>query len=142
MLEFAYQHGDDMAPMPYGQGLTSKMMETGAPADQSGYRPTQERTGNRTVGKQWLAPGPDRGRRGGDRRHQRPIQPSKTLFRDDTRLLSTIAAMRAIQTARLHTGRALPRNGNAGGDRNEIAATRDLDPVLERANTPVDHARA
>jgi signal transduction histidine kinase/DNA-binding response OmpR family regulator len=31
MIEFPYQHGEDVTPLPYGQGLTSRVIESGEP---------------------------------------------------------------------------------------------------------------
>src|SRR5207248_6263179 len=31
MINFPYQHGEEHAPLPYGQGLTSKIIDTATP---------------------------------------------------------------------------------------------------------------
>ena len=73
MLDFPYQHGDEMPRMPAGQGLTGRIMETGAPLlINRDIAKRRQELGTQLVGKQaTLLPGrADHGGRRGHRRHQ------------------------------------------------------------------------
>ncbi|HSR19587.1 MAG TPA: GAF domain-containing protein, partial [Anaerolineales bacterium] len=140
LIAFPYQHGQELSPMRLGEGITSKIIESGQPILIN--QELDHRIGE--LGKQRM------GREarsylgvpitaGGE-----PIgvisvqstQQENAFTEDDARLLSTIAANAgaAIRAARLHaeTRRRAQEMATLAEIGNEIAATRELEPVLER----------
>ncbi len=140
MLDFPYQHGDEMPRMPAGQGLTGKIMETGAPLlINRDIAKRRHELGTQLVGKQASSYLGVPILAGGEVIGAISVQSTRienAFSEDDSRLLSTIAANTgaAIQTARLHTEtrRRAQEMATLAEIGNDIAGTRELEPVLER----------
>ncbi len=140
MLDFPYQHGDEMPRMAAGQGLTGKIMETGAPLlINRDIDKRRQELGTQLVGKQASSYLGVPILAGGEVIGAISVQSTRgenAFSEDDSRLLSTIAANTgaAIQTARLHTEtrRRAQEMATLAEIGNDIAGTRELEPVLER----------
>jgi GAF domain-containing protein/DNA-binding response OmpR family regulator len=145
MINFPYSYGEEMQALKFGQGLTSKIIET-----------TQPLLINRDIGKRAAELGTERvgrraasylgvpilaGRKAIGVISVQSTQEENVFGEDDLRLLGTIAANAgaAIQTARLHaeTQRRAQEMSTLAEIGSDIAATRELEPVLERI---ADHA--
>ncbi len=145
MIHFPYEFGDNMVSIPFGQGLTSRIIETAEPLlinEEIEQRHTELETrrigvmaksylgvpitfGRETIGVLSVQSKAEEGRFGDD----------------DVRLLSTIAANvgAAVQNARLYreTQRAAEEMAALATVSRHISATLDLDTVLTQIS---DHA--
>jgi PAS domain S-box-containing protein len=140
LINFPFSLGDDFPPLKLGDGLTSKVIET-----------TQPLLINRDITKRATELGTQRVGRQATSYLGVPILTGKEAIgaisvqymgeehafnENDLRLLSTIAANAgsALQTARLHgeTERRAQEMATLAEIGNDIAASRELEPVLER----------
>ncbi len=140
LIYFPYQYGEDFGTLKLGEGLASKIIQSGQPLlINKGIEERRKELGTSLVGKESLS-------------YQGvPIYSGKETIgvlsvqstteedafdEDDQRLLMTIAANAgaAIHTAKLHAetqrrAREMTTLAEIGSD---IAASRNLEPVLER----------
>jgi len=141
MINFPYAYGDEsIVPIKMGEGLTSRIIESGEPLlinkDISGR--TAE-LGTKRVGKEalsYLGVPIVSGRETIGVLSVQSVTEEGVFHNDDLRLLTTIAANAgaAIQTAQLHaeTQRRAREMATLAEIGNEIAASRELEPVLEK----------
>ncbi len=140
IIHFPYQAGESFTTLKLGEGLTSKIIQSGEPLLIN--RDIEERRaviGATLVGRQALSYLGVPIKSGKDTIGVLSVQSTaqEDFFDEDSlRLLTTIAANvgAAIQTARLHAetqrrAREMATLAEIGSD---IAASRDLEPVLER----------
>ncbi len=139
-IEFPYSYGENYPAIPFGEGLTSRILQTGEPLllnqDLSARRAEM---GVQLVGKEsqsYLGVPVLAGKQAiGVISVQDVNQPGR-FGQDDLRLLSTIAANvgSAIQNARLYqeTQRRANEMAVLAEIGSDIAATHNLDEVLER----------
>jgi GAF domain-containing protein/CheY-like chemotaxis protein len=140
LIRFPYQHGEDFTSLKMGEGLTSKIIQSGEPLlINKDVNERRAQLGATLVGRESLS------------YLGVPIKSSKETIGvlsvqstteegvfddDDLRLLTTIAANAgaAIQTARMHaeTQRRAREMSTLAEIGNDIAASRDLEPVLEK----------
>ncbi|MBN1453428.1 MAG: GAF domain-containing protein [Anaerolineales bacterium] len=140
LIHFPYNYGEDFDTLKLGEGLTSKIIQSGKPLlINKDIEERRKELGTSLVGKESLS------------YLGVPIQSGKETIGvlsvqstteegvfddDDLRLLTTIAANAgaAIHTAQLHaeTQRRAREMATLAEIGNDIAASRDLEPVLER----------
>ncbi|MBE0682152.1 MAG: GAF domain-containing protein [Anaerolineales bacterium] len=140
LIRFPYQHGEDFTTLKLGEGLASKIIQSGEPLlINKDLEKRHEEIGVPRVGREALS------------YLGVPIQSGKGTIgvlsvqstteegvfdNDDLRLLTTIAANAgsAIHTAQLHaeTQRRAQEMATLAEIGNDIAATRELEPVLEK----------
>ncbi len=140
LIRFPYQHGEDFTTLNLGEGLASKILQSGKPLlINKDLEKRHEEIGVPRVGREALS------------YLGVPIQSGKETIgvlsvqstteegvfdNDDLRLLTTIAANAgsAIHTAQLHaeTQRRAQEMATLAEIGNDIAATRELEPVLEK----------
>ena len=140
IINFPYQSGEEMISRKIGEGLTSKIIETNEPLlINKDIKERRKQLGTQLVGKESLSylGVPIKSGKGtiGVLSVQSTTQ--EGMFDDDDlRLLTTIAANAgsAIHTAQLHaeTQRRAREMATLAEIGNDIAASRDLEPVLER----------
>jgi GAF domain-containing protein/DNA-binding response OmpR family regulator len=140
IINFPYQFGEEMISRQLGEGLTSKIIETNEPLlINKDIKERRKQLGTQLVGKESLSylGVPIKSGKGtiGVLSVQSTTQ--EGMFDDDDlRLLTTIAANAgsAIHTAQLHaeTQRRAREMATLAEIGNDIAASRDLEPVLER----------
>jgi len=139
-VEFPYQHGEDVTPLPYGEGLTSRVIETGEPLvlNEDATR-RGEALGARVSGKHaksiLMVPITVDGRGEGVLSVQ-TTERERAYGADEQRLLTTIAANVgiALRNARLfeETQQALERQTATADILKVIAASpADVQPVLD-----------
>ncbi|HEU0296106.1 MAG TPA: GAF domain-containing protein [Anaerolineales bacterium] len=140
VINFSYQFGEEMIPRKLGEGLTSKIIQTNEPLlINKDIKERRKQLGTKLVGKESLSylGVPIKSGKGtiGVLSVQSTTQ--EGMFDDnDLRLLTTIAANAgsAIHTAQLHaeTQRRALEMATLAEIGNDIAASRELEPVLER----------
>ncbi len=139
-IDFPYSYGEEYPSMPLGQGLTSRILQTGEPLllnqDLSFQR---EKLGVQLVGKEsqsYLGVPVMAGKQAIGVLSVQDVEQPGRFGQDDLRLLSTIAANvgSAIQNARLYqeTQRRANEMAVLAEIGSDIAATHDLEEVLER----------
>jgi len=141
MIHFPYAYGDEaLKPIKFGQGLTSRIIESGEPLlinkDIAG-RSAELKTAR--VGKESLSYVGVPIKSGRETIGVLSVQSTTeegVYDNDDLRLLTTIAANAgaAIHTAQLHaeTQRRAKEMATLAEIGNDIAASRELEPVLEK----------
>ncbi|HEV2667381.1 MAG TPA: GAF domain-containing protein, partial [Blastocatellia bacterium] len=140
MINFPYQFGEEMIPRKLGEGLTSRIIEMGEPLlINKDIKERRAQLKTRLVGKESLSFLGVPIKSGRETIGVLSVQSTteEGVFNDDDlRLLTTIAANAgaAIHTAQLHAetqrrAREMATLAEIGSD---IAASRDLEPVLER----------
>ena len=140
LIRFPYQHGENFTSLKLGEGLTSKIIQTSEPLlinqdvdkrhDEIGvprvghaalsYLGVPIKSGKETIGVLSV----------------QSVTEEGVYDNDDLRLLTTIAANAgsAIHTAQLHaeTQRRAKEMATLAEIGNDIAASRDLEPILEK----------
>jgi GAF domain-containing protein/DNA-binding response OmpR family regulator len=140
LIRFPYQYGEAFTTLNLGEGLTSRIIQTGEPLlinkdldkrhdeigvprvgrDALSYLGVPIKSGKETIGVLSV----------------QSVTEEGVFDDDDLRLLTTIAANAgsAIHTARLHaeTQRRAQEMATLAEIGNDIAASRDLEPVLEK----------
>ncbi|HET9589493.1 MAG TPA: GAF domain-containing protein, partial [Anaerolineales bacterium] len=140
LIQFPYAFGEEFTTLKFGEGLTSRIIETGEPLIlNKDLRERRAELGTALVGKESLSYLGVPVKAGRETIGVLSVQSTtqEGMFNDDDlRLLTTIAANAgaAIQTARLHAeterrAREMATLAEIGSD---IAASRELQPVLER----------
>ena len=141
MINFPYAYGDEaLKSIKFGQGLTSRIIESGEPLlinkDIAGR---SAQLGTKRVGREalsYLGVPIKSGKETIGVLSAQSTTEEGVFDNDDLRLLTTIAASAgaAIHTARLHaeTQRRASEMSTLAEIGNDIAASRDLEPVLER----------
>jgi GAF domain-containing protein/CheY-like chemotaxis protein/tetratricopeptide (TPR) repeat protein len=140
LIHFPYQYGEDFTILKLGEGLTSRIIESGEPLlINKDIRERRAQLGTTLVGKEALSYLGVPIKSGKEIIGVLSVQSttSEGVFdNNDLRLLTTIAANAgaAIHTARLHaeTQRRAREMATLAEIGNDIAASRDLEPVLER----------
>jgi GAF domain-containing protein len=140
LIHFPYRHGEDFTSIKLGEGLTSRIIETGKPLlINKDIRERHEQLGTVLIGRDalsYLGVPINSGRETIGVLSVQSIDEENAFDDDDMRLLTTIAANAgaAIQTARLHaeTQRRAREMATLAEIGNDIAASRDLEPVLEK----------
>ncbi len=139
-IDFPYSYGEEYPSMPLGEGLTSRIINTGEPLllnqDLSFQR---EKLGVALVGREsqsYLGVPVMKGKQAIGVISVQDVEQPGRFGQDELRLLSTIAANvgSAIQNARLfnETQRRANEMAVLAEIGSDIAATHDLDEVLER----------
>jgi len=140
LIHFPYQIGETFDSLKLGEGLTSKIIQTGEPLliNQDVNERTRE-IGATNVGKDSLSYLGVPIKAGGETIGVISVQSMTqegAFNADSVRLLTTIAANAgaAIHTAQLHveTQRNADQMATLAEIGNDIAATRELEPVLEK----------
>jgi PAS domain S-box-containing protein len=139
-IEFPYTYGEEYRPMPYGEGLTSHILRTAEPLLLNQDMGVQrEELGIRLVGTEsqsYLGVPVMAGKKAIGVISVQSVTQSGRFTSDDERLLSTIATNvgSAIQNARLYqeTQRRANEMAVLAEIGSDVAATHDLDTVLER----------
>ncbi|HUE99610.1 MAG TPA: GAF domain-containing protein [Anaerolineales bacterium] len=140
LIRFPYQHGEDFTVVKLGEGLTSKIIQTGEPLlINKDIAERRAQLGTTLIGRESLSYLGVPIKSGRDTIGVLSVQSvtQEGVFDDnDLRLLTTIAANAgtAIQTAQLHaeTQRRAREMATLAEIGNDIAASRDLEPVLKR----------
>ncbi len=140
LIHFPYQHGEDFTTLKLGEGLTSKIIRSGEPLlINKDIRERRAQLGTKLVGKEalsYLGVPIKAGRETIGVLSVQSTTAEGVFNEDDLRLLTTIAAnaSAAIHTAQLHaeTQRRAKEMATLAEIGNDIAASRDLEPVLER----------
>jgi len=140
LIHFPYQVGEEFTTLKFGKGLTSKIIQTGEPLlINRDIDRTHEQIGVPRVGIKSLSYLGVPIKSGRDTIGVLSVQSTTQedyFDEDDQRLLTTIAANAgaAIHTARLHaeTQRRALEMAILAEIGNDIAASRELDPVLKR----------
>jgi signal transduction histidine kinase/DNA-binding response OmpR family regulator len=140
LIHFPYQHGEDFDTLKLGDGLTSKILLTGEPLlINKDIEERRKELGTALVGKESLSYLGVPIHSGKETIGVLSVQSTAeegVFDDDDLRLLTTIAANAgaAIHTARLHaeTQRRAREMATLAEIGNDIAASRELAPVLER----------
>ena len=140
LIHFPYQFGEEFDSIKLGEGLTSKIIQTGEPLlinKDIGER--RKQLGTTLIGKEALCYLGVPIKSGKETIGVLSVQSTteeEVFNADDLRLLTTIAANAgsAIHTAQLHaeTQRRAREMATLAEIGNDIAASRDLEPVLER----------
>ena len=140
LIQFPYQHGEAFTTLKLGEGLTSKIIQTGETLliNQDVDKRLEE-IGVARVGREALSYLGVPIKSGRDTIGMLSVQSTTeegVYDNDDLRLLTTIAANAgsAIHTAQLHaeTQRRAREMATLAEIGNDIAASRDLEPVLEK----------
>jgi GAF domain-containing protein/DNA-binding response OmpR family regulator len=140
LIQFPYQHGEDYTAIKLGEGLTSRIIETGKPLlINKNIKERHEQLGTPLIGREalsYLGVPIKSGRETIGVLSVQSIDEENAFDDDDMRLMTTIAANAgaAIQTARLHaeTQRRAREMATLAEIGHDIAASRELEPVLER----------
>jgi PAS domain S-box-containing protein len=139
LIRFPYTFGEDLSPLPFGQGLTSRILETGEPLllNQE-VNAKREQMGVGLVGTaalSYLGVPIKVGQEAVGVISVQSIQAEGLFDEKDLRLLSTIAASvsAAFQNARLYgeIQRRAEEMATLAEISNDIAATHELQSVLE-----------
>jgi GAF domain-containing protein/CheY-like chemotaxis protein len=147
LIHFPYQVGETFETLKLGEGLTSQIIQSGEPLlINKDIQERRAQLGASLVGRESLSYLGVPIRAGRETIGVLSVQSTTmegVFDDDDLRLLTTIAANAgaAIQTARLHaeTQRRAREMATLAEIGNDIAASRDLQPVLERIAA---HAKA
>jgi PAS domain S-box-containing protein len=145
MVNFAYQFGDNMAPIKYGDGLTGRVLESGEPLlINEGIEALYDELDTIRIGAKalsYLGVPIKAGRQPIGVISVQSTSKEGRFDEDDVRLLNTIAAYvgAAIQNARLYqeSQRSAEEMATLAEIGSDIAATRELEPVLERMTSRV-----
>jgi len=140
LIEFPYQFGDEFPTLNIGQGLTSTILKSGEPLRLNrNLEEESQALGVHRLGRRALSYIGVPIKSGRETIGVLSVQSTTTegIFdEDDLRLLTTIAANAgaAIHTAQLHaeTQRRAREMATLAEIGNDIAASRELEPVLER----------
>jgi PAS domain S-box-containing protein len=140
LIHFPYQVGESFDSLKLGEGLTSKIIQSGEPLlINKDIKERRRQLGTQVVGREALSYLGVPIKSGRETIGVLSVQSTTAegVFNDDDlRLLTTIAANAgaAIQTAQLHaeTQRRAREMATLAEIGNDIAASRDLEPVLER----------
>jgi GAF domain-containing protein/DNA-binding response OmpR family regulator len=140
LIRFPYQHGEDFTVVKLGEGLTSKIIQSGEPLlINKNIKERRKQLGTTLIGHESLSYLGVPIRSGKETIGVLSVQSvtEEGVYDEDSlRLLTTIAANAgaAIHTARLHaeTQRRAREMSTLAEIGNEIAASRDLEPVLEK----------
>ena len=140
LIHFPYQVGESFDTLKLGEGLTSRIIQTGEPLlINKDIQEHSAQLGTMLVGKDALSHLGVPIKSGKETIGVLSVQSTTeegAFDDDDLRLLTTIAANAgaAIQTARLHaeTQRRAREMATLAEIGNDIAASRELEPVLER----------
>ncbi len=143
MIHFPYTYGDDYPPMPLGEGLTSKIIQTGQPLlINKDIRARRKQLGVKLTGKEsqsYLGVPILTGGQSIGVISVQSTQQEEQFDEDDLRLLSTMASNVgvAIEKVRLldETQRRAREAAAIAEVGREISATLDLSTVLERIAT-------
>ena len=145
IIDFPYAYGEELRALKLGEGLTSKIIETGEPLlINQDIEKKRAELGTKRVGRQaasYLGVPILVGKQAIGAVSVQSTTEENAFGADDMRLLSTIAANAgaAIRNAQLHaeTQHRAQEMATLAEIGNEIAASRDLEPILERI---ADHA--
>lgn len=140
LIRFPYQIGETFDTLKLGEGLTSKIIQTGEPLlINKDIKERRAQLGTTLVGRESLSYLGVPIKSGKETIGVLSVQSTTeegVFDEDDLRLLTTIAANAgaAINTAQLHaeTQRRAREMATLAEIGNDIAASRDLEPVLER----------
>ncbi|HEX5807825.1 MAG TPA: GAF domain-containing protein, partial [Anaerolineales bacterium] len=140
LIHFPYQVGETFGTLQLGEGLTSRIIRSGEPLlINKDIEERRRELGTTLVGREALSYLGVPVKAGGETIGVLSVQSTSAegvFDTDDLHLLETIAANAgaAIQTAQLHaeTQRRALEMTTLAEIGNDIAASRDLDPVLER----------
>ncbi len=140
LIHFPYQHGEEFTTLKLGEGLTSKIIQAGEPLlINQNVNERRKQLGASLVGKQSLSYLGVPIKSGKETIGVLSVQSTtqEGVFNENSlRLLTTIAANAgaAIHTAQLHaeTERRAQEMATLAEIGNDIAATRELEPVLEK----------
>ena len=140
LIHFPYRYGEVSRTIKFGEGLTSKIIETGEPLlINKDISQRSAQLGTKRIGKEALSYLGVPIKAGKETIGVLSVQSTtqEGMFNDDSlRLLTTIAANTgsAIHTAQLHveTQRRASEMSTLAEIGNDIAATRELEPVLEK----------
>ena len=140
IINFPYQHGENFTTFKLGEGLTSQIIQTGEPLlINQDVDKRHEEIGVAPVGHaalSYLGVPIKSGRETIGVLSVQSVTEEGIFDDDDLRLLNTIAANAgaAIHTAQLHaeTERRAQEMATLAEIGNEIAASRELEPVLEK----------
>ena len=140
LIHFPYQIGEEFTSLKLGEGLTSKIIQTGEPLlINKDIKERRKEMGTTLVGKEslsYLGVPIKSGRESIGVLSVQSTQQEGMFNEDSLRLLTTIAANAgaAIHTAQLHaeTQRRAQEMATLAEIGNDIAATRELEPVLEK----------
>jgi signal transduction histidine kinase/DNA-binding response OmpR family regulator len=140
IIHFPYQYGEEFTSLQFGQGLTSRIIESGKPLlINRDIEKRRAELGTKPVGREarsYLGVPIMAGGLGIGVISVQSTTEENAFDDDDLRLLNTIAANAgaAIRTGQLHaeTQRRAREMSTLAEIGNDIAATRELEPVLER----------
>ncbi|MGZ9223283.1 MAG: GAF domain-containing protein, partial [Anaerolineales bacterium] len=140
LIHFPYQIGEEFTSLKLGEGLTSRIIQSGEPLlINKDIKERRAELGTSLVGREALSYLGVPIKSGKETIGVLSVQSTtqEGMFNDDSlRLLTTIAANAgaAIQTAQLHgeTQRRAREMATLAEIGNDIAATRELEPVLEK----------
>jgi len=146
LINFPYQYGEEFKALKLGEGLTSRVIQTGEPIlINKDIHEEREKLGTALVGREslsYLGVPIKSGRETIGVLSVQSVTEEDVFDNDDLHLLTTIAANAgsAIHTAQLHaeTQRRAQEMATLAEIGNDIAASRELEPVLEKIAT---HAR-
>ena len=140
LINFPYAYGDELSPIKFGEGLTSKVLESGKPLLIN--RSVEERTAKLgatrvgTTAKSYLGVPILVGKQPIGVISVQSLSQEGRFSESDVHLLSTIAANvgAAIQNARLYqeTQRRAVEMAALAEIGSDIASTHEIEPVLER----------
>jgi len=147
LIHFRYQYGEEFNVLKLGEGLTSKIIQTGEPLlINQDIQERRKQIGATLVGREalsYLGVPIKAGKETLGVISVQSTQQEGVFDNDSLRLLTTIAANAgsAIHTAQLHaeTQRRASEMSTLAEIGNDIAATRELEPVLEKIAT---HAKS
>jgi GAF domain-containing protein/DNA-binding response OmpR family regulator len=140
LIRFPYQYGEDFTTLKLGEGLTSRVIQTGEPLlINKDISERRAQLGTTLVGRKslsYLGVPIQSGKETIGVLSVQSVTEEGVFDNDDLRLLTTIAANAgaAIHTAQLHaeTQRRAREMATLAEIGNDIAASRELEPVLER----------
>ncbi len=140
LIRFPYQYGEEFTTLKFGEGLTSKIIQSGEPLlINKDIDERRKQLGATLVGREslsYLGVPIRSGRETIGVLSVQSVTEEGVFDNDDLRLLTTIAANAgaAIHTAQLHneTQRRAKEMATLAEIGNDIAASRELEPVLER----------
>ncbi|MCC7189030.1 MAG: GAF domain-containing protein [Anaerolineales bacterium] len=143
IIRFPYQHGENFTTFKFGEGLTSKIIQSGEPLlINKDIDERRKQLGATLVGREalsYLGVPIKSGKEAIGVLSVQSVTEEGVFNDDDLRLLTTIAANAgaAINTAQLHaeTQRRAREMATLAEIGNDIAASRELEPVLEKIAT-------
>jgi len=140
LIQFPYQHGEDFTVVKLGEGLTSRVIQSGEPLlINKDIKERRAQLGTTLIGREslsYLGVPIKSGRETIGVLSVQSATEEGVYDDDDLRLLTTIAASAgaAIHTAKLHaeTQRRAREMATLAEIGNDIATSRELEPVLEK----------